>query len=239
MRANQYSFVAEIERIADPEYIPSESDIIRLATSHGGVKELRFSWGELDVHLFNLSGYIPEQFRKRWFHQFDSCTALIFGVDISIYDRPFYGQPTESQLLTTFKTFENTVNSPLFANSSIILLLNNFSRFKEKLPHSPLSTFFPDYEEDKSDPCTSARKYLLARFKDLNRNRLSVYSFWVDLDLSDNHHLYAALKKTLIHIQQRKARSDVWSSSEGPTSPSKGSIARSGTLTTLSSSTKG
>ena len=159
-------------------------------------------------------------------------------MDISIYDRPFYGQPTESQLLATFKTFENTVNSPLFVNSSIILLLNNFTRFKEKLPHSPLSTFFPDYVEDQNDPTTSARKYLLSRFKDLNRNHLSVYSFWVDLDLSDNQHLYAALKKTLLHIQTRKAQSQVWSSSEGPWSPANGSIARSGTVTTLSSSSK-
>ena len=28
--------------------------------------------------------------------------------------------------------------------------------------------------------------------------------------MSDNQHLYAALKKTLVHIQQRKARSEVW-----------------------------
>jgi len=96
----------------------------------------------------------------------------------------------------------------------VILLLNNFTRFRDKLRYSPLETFFPDYEPSANDPETSARQYVLKQFKDVNRNRLSIYSFWVDLDMSDNQHLYAALKKTLQHIQQRKARNEVWQESE-------------------------
>ncbi|CAI6324597.1 unnamed protein product [Periconia digitata] len=230
-------YVQEIGRIASDAYVPSEADIIRLNQTMGGIKELRFNWDELEVHLFNISGYIPDQFRKRWFHQLEGATALIYTVDVSTYDRPYLGQPTESQLLDDFATFESWANSPKFAGSSIMLLLNNFSRFRDKLPHSPLSTFFPDFQPPSSSstnnlasqssqnnnnnnnaaPATTtdemesaARQFILRRFKDVNRNRLSIYSFWVDLDTSDNAHLYAALKKTLQHIQQRKARSEVW-----------------------------
>jgi len=205
-------YAKELPRIATDDYVPSEADIIRLNKSMGGIKELRFHWDELEVHLFNISGYVPEQFRKRWFHQLENATALLYTVDVSIYDRPYLGQPTESQLLDDFATFESWANSPKFTGSSIILILNNFSRFREKLQHSPMTTFFPDYKPpaEDADPETSARQYILRRFKDVNRNRLSIYSFWVDLDMSDNQHLYAALKKTLQHIQQRKARSEVW-----------------------------
>ncbi|KAF2656343.1 guanine nucleotide-binding protein alpha-3 subunit [Lophiostoma macrostomum CBS 122681] len=206
-------FAHEILRIAANDFVPSEADIIRLNHSMGGIKELRFTWDELDVRLFNISGFIPDQFRKRWFHQLEGATALIYTVDVSSYDRPYFGQPTESQLLDDFATFESWANSPKFSGTSIVLLLNNFSRFREKLPHSPLSTFFGDYYPGP-DPETSARQYILKRFKDVNRNRLSIYSFWVDLDMSDNQHLYAALKKTLNHIQQRKARSEVWESTQ-------------------------
>lgn len=207
-------FAQEVHRIASEDYVPTEADIIRLNQSIGGIKELRFNWDELDVHLFNINGYIPDHFRKRWFHQFDSVTSLIYTVDVSLYDRPFYGQTTKSQLLEDFASFESWATSPKFTDSAVILLLNNFTRFRDKLRYSPLEDLFPDYVPSTSDPDTSARQYILQKFKDVNRNQLSIYSFWVDLDMSDNQHLYAALKKTLQHIQQRKARSEVWQESE-------------------------
>jgi guanine nucleotide-binding protein G(i) subunit alpha len=203
-------FVQEKERIADEDYVPIEADIIRLNQAPGGIKELRFNWDELDVHLFNINGHVPDQLRKRWLHQFDDATSLVYTVDVSLYDRPFYGQSSKSQLLDDFANFESWVTSPKFANSSIILLLNNFTRFRDKLPFSPLSTFFPDFSPSETDPENSARNYILQRFKDANRNGLAIYSFWVDLDLSNNTHLYAALKKTLQHIVQRRARNEVW-----------------------------
>ena len=266
-------FADSITRIADADYVPSEADIIRLNASTGGIKELRFAWDELAVHLFNISGFIPDQFRKRWFHQLENATALVYTVDVATYDRPYLGHSAESQLLDDFATFESYVNSPKFAGSSVILLLNNFTRFREKLPHAPLESFFPDFvnpartksahakspqsksptlnsnsnsnskanananaksptpiptatataadDPDRPDDTaqseleTAARQYILQRFKAVNRARLSIYSFWVDLDMSDNQHLYAALKKTLVHVQQRKARSEVWSEGGG------------------------
>lgn len=203
-------FAQEVSRIARKDYVPSDADIIRLNRDPRGVKELRFHWDELDVHLFNINGYIPDQFRKRWLHQLENATCFIYTVDVSHYDRPYPEQTTESLLLHDFAWFESWANSPIFANSSIILLLNNFSQFREKLSYSPLHTFFPDYKPSETDPETSARQYILRRFKDVNRSQLSIYSFWVDLDMGDNQQLYAALKKTLQHIQQRKARTDVW-----------------------------
>lgn len=219
-------FAQELPRIASSDYIPSEADIIRLSPSIGSasVRELRFTWDELDVHLFGIGGNIPHHFRKRWFHQLEGATSLMFVVDVSHYDHPYLGQSNESKLLADFATFETWASSEKFANSSVILLLNNFTRFREKLPYSPLENFFPEYVPSDIDPETSARQYLLKRFKDVNHNRLSIYSFWVDLDLSDNQHLYAALKKTLQHIQQRKAREEVYNAS----TTSMGSRNRSG-----------
>jgi guanine nucleotide-binding protein G(i) subunit alpha len=206
-------FAQEIARIAEDDYIPSEADMMRLNKAFGGIKELRFNWDELDIHLFNINGFIPSNFRKRWLHQLDGAASLVCTIDVSRYDQPYLGQSTESQLLEDFANFETWAASEAFANSSVILLLNNFTRFREKLPYSPLETFFSDYAPNTNDPETSARQYILKRFKAVNRNHLSIYSFWVDLDLSDNTHLYAALKKTLQHIQQRKAREEVWNAS--------------------------
>jgi guanine nucleotide-binding protein G(i) subunit alpha len=254
-------FARELGRIAEPDYVPTEADIVRLNQCLSGVTELRFDWDELQVHLFNIGDYIPFQFQKRWFHQLEGATAVIVTVDVSIYDRPFLGKPNESQLLADIHNFETYVNSPMFANTSIILLLNNFTRFREKLQHSPLETFFPDYQPPgrtsttpsptltatnppPSSPLSSAaessaRQYVLRRFKEVNRNRLSIYSFWVDLDTSDNQHLYAALKKTLQHIQQRKARSEVWDASTSGASSRRATVGRSTPAKSRSSRVKG
>lgn len=218
-------FVQEIQRISNPTYVPSDADIARLVHWPRSAKEVRFNWDELDIHLFNLNGYRSHGFNKRWLHQFEDATALVYAIDVSEYDRPFCGQPTDSHLISEFIAFESWASHDSFADSSVILLLNNFSRFREKLKHTPLQTFFDDYVPNDTDPETSARQYILHRFKRVNRNGLSIYSFWVDLELGDNSHLYGAIKSTIQHIQRRKAKEEVWSSS----SQLLGSDGRSGT----------
>jgi guanine nucleotide-binding protein G(i) subunit alpha len=201
-------FAQEARRIADKDYVPTEADIIRLNQSMRGINELRFNWDELDVHLFNIKGYVPQHFRERWFHQLEGATSLIYTMDVSLYDKPNPSKPSESLLVTEFEGFESWVNQPGFANSSVILLLNNFTRFVGKLTYSPLEKLFPDHTPNECDPELSARQYILRRFKNVNHQGLSIYSFWVDLDLSDNQHLFTALKSTLARIQERKAQDE-------------------------------
>ncbi|RAR16465.1 guanine nucleotide-binding protein alpha-3 subunit [Stemphylium lycopersici] len=210
-------FAQEVSRIARQDYVPSEADIIRLNQSMRGIKELRFNWDELDVHLFNIKGYVPEHFRDRWFHQLEGATALIYAMDVSLYDKPNPGQPNESLLVSEFESFESWINQPGFADSSVILILNNFTRFIGKMAFSPLEKFFPDYTPSEVDPETSARQYILRHLKSVNRQGLSIYSFWVDLDSSDNRHLYSALKTTLAQIQQRVASDEAWNAGDSAT----------------------
>ena len=44
-------FADSIARIAAPDYVPTEADIIRLNASTGGIKELRFDWNELETRV--------------------------------------------------------------------------------------------------------------------------------------------------------------------------------------------
>jgi guanine nucleotide-binding protein subunit alpha len=72
------------------------------------------------------------------------------------------------------------------------------------MAYAPLGKLFPDYVRNESDPELSARQYLLKQFRSRNHQALPVYSFWVDLDSSDNQHLYQALKSTLSKVQQQQ-----------------------------------
>ncbi len=91
---------------------------------------------------------------------------------------------TESLVL-----FESVVNSRWFLRASIILLLNKIDVFKMKLSRVrstfcssycilisikvPLERYFPEYTGEND--VNKAAKYILWRFMQVNRARLTVY----------------------------------------------------------------
>ena len=66
--------------------------------------------------------------------------------------------------------FESIVNTSWFKRSSIILFLNKVDLFKEKLEHSPVTEYFPDYQGSNTD-FDAACHFFSDKFRDLNRNR--------------------------------------------------------------------
>jgi guanine nucleotide-binding protein G(i) subunit alpha len=44
-----HSFFDEVNRIADPEYIPIEADVLRARTKTTGIYETRFTMGSLSI----------------------------------------------------------------------------------------------------------------------------------------------------------------------------------------------
>jgi guanine nucleotide-binding protein G(i) subunit alpha len=87
--------------------------------------------------------------------------------------------------------FESVINSRWFLRTSIILFLNKIDVFKSKLPKVRASTFSLSFASHPSTPqvpleryypeytggsdINKAAKYILWRFMQANRARLSVY----------------------------------------------------------------
>jgi hypothetical protein len=67
--------------------------------------------------------------------------------------------------------FDSICNSRWFVKTSIILFLNKIDLFAEKLPHSPLCDYFPDYTGGSN--YDAACDYLLHRFVSLNQSAAS------------------------------------------------------------------
>jgi guanine nucleotide-binding protein subunit alpha len=57
--------------------------------------------------------------------------------------------------------------------TSIILFLNKIDLFKAKLPKVPLERYFPEYTGGSD--VNKGAKFILWRFTQLNRARLSIY----------------------------------------------------------------
>lgn len=80
-------------------------------------------------------------------------------------------------MLESLVLFESVINSRWFTRTSIILFLNKIDVFKAKLPKVPLEKYFTDYAGGPD--VNKAAKYILWRFMQVNRARLSIYPQYV------------------------------------------------------------
>ncbi|GJJ08482.1 Guanine nucleotide-binding protein alpha-3subunit [Clathrus columnatus] len=158
-------FFDEVLRIGDPEYVPTETDVLRARRKTSGIAETKFSMGQLSIHMFDVGGQRSE--RKKWIHCFESVTSIIFCTALSEYDQ--------------------------------VLLEENrqIDVFKQKIPRVPLERYFQEYTGGPD--INKAAKYILWRFMQKNRARLSVYPHLTQATDTGNVRLvFAAVKETIL-----------------------------------------
>ncbi|CZR62251.1 probable G protein alpha subunit GNA-3 [Phialocephala subalpina] len=188
-------FFEEAERIAAPEYIPVEADVLRARTKTTGIYETRFTMGSLSIHMFDVGGQRSE--RKKWIHCFENVTSIIFCVALSEYDQVLLEESNQNRMMESLVLFDSVVNSRWFMRTSIILFLNKVDLFRQKLGRSPLSNYFPDYSG--GNDINRASKYLLWRFNQVNRAHLNLYPHLTQAtDTSNIRLVFAAVKETIL-----------------------------------------
>lgn len=144
LTGNDCSYFDSINRIAQPDYLPNDQDVLRSRVKTTGITETTFIIGELTYRMFDVGGQRSE--RKKWIHCFENVTTILFLVAISEYDQLLFEDETVNRMQEALTLFDSICNSRWFVKTSIILFLNKIDRFKEKLPVSPMKNYFPDYE---------------------------------------------------------------------------------------------
>lgn len=188
------SFFHEVKRIASNDYIPTEADVLRTKPKTNGIHETSFTRGWLTIRLFDVSGQRSK--RKKWIHQFQHVTSIIYVVNLAGYDQVLPEDPTQNRMMESLALFDSIVNSHWFYQTSIILFLNNMSGLREKLVRSPLSNYFPDYSGGAD--VNRAAKYIVWRFNECNRGRLDLYPCFADSNGSSSLKLmFDAVKDTV------------------------------------------
>ncbi|VDK28238.1 unnamed protein product, partial [Gongylonema pulchrum] len=155
------SFFDSIDRIAAPDYKPSEQDILLTRIKTTGIVEVNFviknvrfrnkiykkhfSFLEKEKHcrIFDVGGQRSE--RKKWIHCFEDVNAVIYIVAISEYDEVLFEDNTTNRILESMRLFESICNSRWFISTSIILFLNKKDLFAEKIKTKSIRTAFPQY----------------------------------------------------------------------------------------------
>lgn len=188
-------FFAQVQRICTSGYVPNEADVLRARAKTTGITETRFNMGQLSIHMFDVGGQRSE--RKKWIHCFEAVTSIIFCVALSEYDQVLLEEKEQNRMAESLVLFESVINSRWFLRTSIILFLNKIDVFKAKLPKMPLERYFPEYTGGPD--INKAAKYILWRFTQTNRARLSVYPHLTQAtDTSNIRLVFAAVKETIL-----------------------------------------
>ncbi|KAI0070383.1 G-protein alpha subunit [Panus rudis PR-1116 ss-1] len=188
-------FFTEALRIGTPDYVPTETDVLRARQKSTGITETRFALGPLSIHMFDVGGQRSE--RKKWIHCFESVTSIIFCTALSEYDQVLLEERNQNRMAESLVLFDSVINSRWFLRTSIILFLNKIDVFKNKLPKVPLEKYFPEYTGGAD--INKAAKYILWRFMQANRARLSVYPHLTQAtDTSNIRLVFAAVKETIL-----------------------------------------
>ncbi|KAJ7117096.1 heterotrimeric G-protein alpha subunit, GPA3-like protein [Mycena epipterygia] len=189
------SFFASIHRIAAPTYVPSEEDVLRARAKSTAIIETRFWMGDLSIHMFDVGGQRSE--RKKWIHCFESVTSIIFCTALSEYDQVLEEERRVNRMRESLYLFESVINSRWFLRTSVILFLNKIDVFKRKLPKIPLGRYFPEYAG--GNDLQKAAKYILWKFMQENRAKLTVYPHVTQATNTKNIRLvFAAVKETIL-----------------------------------------
>ncbi|XP_014276779.1 guanine nucleotide-binding protein G(q) subunit alpha isoform X4 [Halyomorpha halys] len=190
-------YLMEIDRVAAPNYLPTEQDILRVRVPTTGIIEYPFDLEEIRFRMVDVGGQRSE--RRKWIHCFENVTSIIFLVALSEYDQILFESENENRMEESKALFKTIITYPWFQHSSVILFLNKKDLLEEKIMYSHLVDYFPEYEGAKQDH-VGAREYILKLYKDTNPDpdRMLYSHFTTATDTENIKLVFCAVKDTIM-----------------------------------------
>jgi GTPase SAR1 family protein len=190
-------YLNDVRRLAVPDYLPTEQDILRVRVPTTGIIEYPFDLEQIVFRMVDVGGQRSE--RRKWIHCFENVTSIMFLVALSEYDQVLVECDNENRMEESKALFRTIITYPWFHNSSVILFLNKKDLLAEKILYSHLADYFPEYDGPPRDDI-AAREFILKMFVDLNPDAEKIiYShFTCATDTENIRFVFAAVKDTIL-----------------------------------------
>ncbi|XP_075913163.1 guanine nucleotide-binding protein subunit alpha-11-like isoform X2 [Petromyzon marinus] len=159
-------YLDALSRVSAPDYVPTEQDVLRVRVPTTGIIEYPFDLKNVVFRMVDVGGQRSE--RRKWIHCFENVTSILFLTALSEYDQVLAESDFENRLEESKSLFRLIVSYPWFSESSVILFLNKNDLLEEKISHSHLADYFPQFSGPRKD-AEAARQFILQMFLDLNR----------------------------------------------------------------------
>ena len=155
LSASTKHILANFDRICQPDFLPSNEDMILLRVITRSSHTVNF---KMEVKMMNtvpqtlymsctdVGGQAHE--RLEWKKHSENLNAVIFVASLAAFNT--VDQNNENELQSQFKLLETICLSPYFADAIIIVCLNKSDLLKEKLVTEQLSTYFEDFDGENN-----------------------------------------------------------------------------------------
>ncbi|KAJ8262814.1 hypothetical protein COCON_G00152710 [Conger conger] len=190
-------YLADMDRIADPQYVPTQQDILRVRVPTTGIIEYPFDLESVIFRMVDVGGQRSE--RRKWIHCFENVTSIIFLVALSEYDQVLVECDNENRMEESKALFKTIITYPWFQSSSVILFLNKTDILEEKILYSDLATYFPEYTGPPKET-KPAQEFILKMYQDQNPDKeKTLYShFTCATDTENIRFVFVAVKDTIL-----------------------------------------
>lgn len=152
-----------IDRMMEPDYIPTVQDALRVRLRSTGIEEATFKFGDEYFKVMDVGGQRSE--RTKWKNCFDCVTSVLYVAGLSEYDQVLRENEQVNRLAESLHLFEDVTNSDIFKKASIILFLNKTDLFERKLKTVPLSQYYPSFQG--GDNFELACSFMQKRFQEV------------------------------------------------------------------------
>ncbi|KAJ6232503.1 guanine nucleotide-binding protein g(o) subunit alpha [Anaeramoeba flamelloides] len=137
-------YLDSINRIVEEDYVPTDEDILKCRIPTTGIKEVNFKINNVPWKIVDVGGQRSE--RRKWIHQFDDVTVIIYVVSISEYNQKLYEDESINRMKESLDLFDSTANNKVFAKTNCVLLFNKIDIFEKKIVNDDLKACFSDYD---------------------------------------------------------------------------------------------
>ncbi len=161
---NVFYFFADVDRLFDRNYLPTDQDILNARLKTTGISEEVFDLSPMTFRVLDVGGQRSE--RRKWIHCFENVQALLFIAAISGYDQCLVEDHDSNQMRESLMLFESVCNSQWFVNTPMILFLNKIDIFARRIKQSHIEATFPNYEGGSD--YTKAADFFRQEFVSLN-----------------------------------------------------------------------
>jgi len=155
-------FFDNVDRFLEDNYVPTYDDILRVRVRSTGIEEATFTFDKLKLRVVDVGGQRSE--RRKWIHCFDCVTAVIYCASLSGYDQVLREDRTQNRMHESILLFDEVANSASFQKNDIILFLNKYDLFKEKIASIDLNVCFSNYTGGKNEE--KALEFIRKRFEE-------------------------------------------------------------------------
>ncbi|XP_056603034.1 guanine nucleotide-binding protein G(q) subunit alpha [Triplophysa dalaica] len=190
-------YLNSLDRIADPSYVPTQQDVLRVRVPTTGIIEYPFDLQSVIFRMVDVGGQRSE--RRKWIHCFENVTSIMFLVALSEYDQVLVESENENRMEESKALFRTIITYPWFQHASVILFLNKKDLLEEKIIFSHLVDYFPEFDGPQRDT-QAAREFILKMFVELNpdKDKIIYSHFTCATDTENIRFVFAAVKDTIL-----------------------------------------